>query len=246
MDITAAWSREGDSTGLEQEDRRQHKELHKLCNPLNARCLIRAGLPCHTTAPDTRWVHPCCNVWRLQRTSIPPPPPAWPLLLQTEGFCSQPDGAGGDLAGIAVLQVLHESEGPFPTTVKNTVILRSPTSYKRCNTSYTEVPNMCLTASLATITGIRHCSALSATWTLPAPIPTAALWGASDPALRLLLCSSGSDEDGAVSCSSVLHLTKNLIVHTKPGHHKCCRFFSFCASFISVWPSSPILMSIIK
>lgn len=167
MDITAAWSCEGDSTGLEQEDRRQHKELHKLCNPLNARCLIRAGLPCHTTAPDTRWVHPCCNVWRLQRTSIPPPPPAWPLLLQTEGFCSQPDGAGGDLAGIAVLQVLHESEGPFPTTVKNTVILRSPTSYKRCNTSYTEVPNMCLTASLATITGIRHCSALSATWTLP-------------------------------------------------------------------------------
>lgn len=71
-----------------------------------------------------------------------PPPPPWPLLLKTKGFCSQPDGAGGDLAGIAVLQVLHESEGPFPTTVENTVILRSPTSYKRCNTSYTEVPKV--------------------------------------------------------------------------------------------------------
>lgn len=40
---------------------------------------------------------------------------------------------------------------------------------------------------------------------------------------------------------------KTLIIHTKPGHHKTVvEGSSACASFSSVWPSSQILVSIIK
>lgn len=140
MEMTSAWMepwRWQHWTGTRGEEAAQGTS--RSVQPIDVHCLIRAGLPCHTTPPYTWWVHSYCNIWRLQKTSIPPfsstlsTSPIDKRVLQPARWCWWWSGRN-----------CCPTSGPwlrrasFPTIIENTVILRSITIYKRCNTSTTQ------------------------------------------------------------------------------------------------------------
>lgn len=234
-------------------DGKQHKEPPQAAVQLTSiHCLIRAGLPSHTTASKSHGGHPYHETWRDQRRSVSPfSSTLTTFLIQKRTLQPASQSCWWCLLGVAALQVVCEAEWPpSPSPVENITSLRSINSYK--------VPELQLKYRKG-VHNTTHClfSHNNRNQMLKLPVTslhithpntcTAALWRGpnSQKAFDLFFWKWWRWWCPSFLCVSPWTCTH--IIHTKPGHCQAIvRGYSVCALFYSVSPCCPILISIIK